>query len=687
MIRFHPGAVLSFLVASLLPNWASGEEKDPRSHFTTQWFGVSRAEQMLARGSEATTLRGIERLGSMGTPRALAALAALVTDGGPWGARGRLATVRALAPHVRDPIALRALVRLMVADGGGSPDDQLAPWARASAAMALAKGDRPAAWDALRQAIGTEGPLGEAAAAAILAHPPRDVADLLGGRRPDTVGLVDTLGALGDQRAFLAVRAAVTAGPPEVRARAAVALTRLGAFETIPLARHWLAQETNPRFWLAAAEILSLAHAVDAPAAIAQLADDEAAGAAWLALARSSPHPQHAPRIVAALSQATGEERASLFATLGRCGGEVAITALAAALRVPDDAGAAAYALALSAGEGAEEVLVAALSEPATQRLAARAAVVRTGAFGRMHGPLARVLEELLAGSNPADRAVAAWGLAALDVRRGAELLRAEDPVVVTAAARAALVPELALVAAERLEQERNPQLRTALAISLAMRDGRARVSTASLVGLVTAGGAAAPLAVRALTARGDPNARAQVERLLESDVIEIRAHAALGLGDSPLPSAMGRLESAYRFEPDAGVRYALVVALGRRPEAARARPLRLAADLDVDERVRVAARAALAGQGSSLEPAGRGSLWARVGDSTGGPTTAVALSVRLPNGLALPALPDPDGFVTLVGLPPGAVRLRLAELPRSDNPGTRDAYQGPRPPDPRPQP
>ncbi len=648
----------------------------PGSTEATGHFGIAHAERLVARGDVEDLERGIERLGAIGTPRALGALSALATADAPGGSRARLTVVRALAPHAADPVALRALVRLMTADGGDAAD-RLAPLVRASAALALALADRREAWEALRQALGTDGPLGAIAAAAVLAHPPRDVAVLLGDAPVDSVRLVETLAALGDQRAFLAVRAAITAGPPALRARAAVSLTRLGAFETVPLARHWLATGAPPPFPAAAAEILTLARTSDAPAAVAALAEAEATRGAWLALVRATPRPEAAPLLIRALATAEGAERAPLFAALGSAGGPAAMQALADRLADPEATADAAYALALAPDPAAGRVLEAALGRPATRRAAARAAVIRAVACGRTTRGLTDALEALLSASEPADRAVGAWGLAVVDPRRRVGLLGAADATVVAAAARAAVPPAAAAAAATRLERERDPALRTALAISLASAAGRDRVSTATLVEVLAEGGAAAPLAARALAARDTAGARSQLARLLTSGAASLRAHAAFGLGDSRDPLAVARLARAYRFEPDAAVRRAIVAALGRRDAPPRRRPLELAADLDADAAVRAVARAALAGQAASLDPVGRGTVWVSVRSPEGTPPAGMAVTVTLPSGVALPALPDPDGTVTLAGVPPGETELQLAALPRSDNPQAHHGREG----------
>ena len=137
-------------------------------------------------------------------------------------------------------------------------------------------------------------------------------------------------------------------------------------------------------------------------------------------------------------------------------------------------------------------------------------------------------------------------------------------------------------------------------------------------------------------------------------------AHAAAGLSRSKQPSAVGLLEAAYRFEADAAVRQAIVVALSQRPEPGRLRTLELARSFDPDAATRHGARLALsrARLGSTLP--GAGVLWVRLDrpSESGAELGVMALSRA---GLALPGLPDASGFVVMAGLPRGPLTLWLA--------------------------
>src|SRR6185503_14056843 len=106
-----------------------------------------------------------------------------------------------------------------------------------------------------------------------------------------------------------------------------------------------------------------------------------------------------------------------------------------------------------------------------------------------------------------------------------------------------------------RLRRETDRATRTALAIALADPAGRAQVESSVLTLLVEQGSLEGPLAALALAIRDEPDHRPELSALLEGGDAVLRAHVALGLGGSREPSAVGLLETAYRFEPEAAVR------------------------------------------------------------------------------------------------------------------------------------
>ena len=191
------------------------------------------------------------------------------------------------------------------------------------------------------------------------------------------------------------------------------------------------------------------------------------------------------------------------------------------------------------------------------------------------------------------------------------------------------------------------------------------------LLDLIEARGLGTPLAARALAARDSRALRPKILDLLASDDSTLRAHVALGLGQSKDSSALGILERAYRFETEPSVRLAIVHALGARREPARLRTLGLSRNLDGSAEVREASVLALAGAQPAASSAGTQSVWlelrlASAEDPTG-PSTRGALVITN-SGLALPAFADPDGVLLLPALPTGPFELRLAAPTRTDD-------------------
>lgn len=616
--------------------------------------------------SNATERRlGIERLGAVGSPRAIDVLVNLLTSGHiALDSRDLLVAVRALAPHAAVPEARQALVRLMgrLSGNGSDRTDPLLTWVRQSAAAALAASGTQSALQALGEALRQNGPAAHAALSGLLAHPPRDLSPVLQARGMPTVTLVHALERLGDQRAFATLRSIVRRAAPRVRAEAAVALTELGDLETVPLARYWLAHEVPTVERVAAARILALAHAPGAATAIGSLLSSSASRRAGIELALRAPHPELVNKLAALLEHADENDVPRILGAIGRAGGAPAARVLERQLARPKRAAEAAYAIALAPGRAARDAIERALGAPATRRNAVRAAVMRHVALGDDVSGLDDALAHLLASSAEADRAAAAWAEAVLDPSRRVELLRARDPWLVRAAARAAVDARSARVAADRLSIEKDPATQNALAIALAYRSARDRVPTARLLELIDDGGAGTPLAALALAARDDATLRPRIRSLLASGDPLVRAATALGLGSSAEPSAVGMLENAYRFEPDADVRRAIVVALSQSDR--HARTLRLAAELDGAQAVREAARRALAGEALDVRASGSSTFWMSLVQNApaAGPTRRVSSVVLVsPGGFALPLVADPDGLITAARLERGSVRLRLA--------------------------
>jgi hypothetical protein len=254
--------------------------------------------------------------------------------------------------------------------------------------------------------------------------------------------------------------------------------------------------------------------------------------------------------------------------------------------------------------------------------------------------------------------------LAALSPARAVELLDSPDRVVVAAVARQAFSGEAAVKAAARLVREKDPELRTALAASLASDAAAERVPTRLLLELIETPSAAIPLLVKAIASRDSNELRPRITAFLNSSDPQIRAHAAFGLAHSKDSSAVGLLAGRYRFETAAEVRRAIVAALSQRHEPARKRTLRLAQTLDPDPAVRQSAGLALGGQRIAIVERGKGALWTELVERPDA-TVARWLIVTLPSGVSLPALRDPDSLLVMARLPEGPIGLRLAAGPR----------------------
>jgi HEAT repeat protein len=621
------------------------------------------AERLLASANESDRLRGIERLGALGNARALELIGrALDTETGK-SARLRLTAVRALKRHAADPGARASLVRLMTSGETAGCTSELDRWVRASAALALAAGDSPAAVNALGQALRHEGPVASAAAEALVAYPPRNLEPLLGARGGATVTLIEALERLGDQRAFTFLRRLVRAGSVPVRARAAVALTRLGDFETIELGRYWLEHEKVGELRRAAAWVLALGHASEAPRAIAELCGNPGTASQCLELALAFPHPDVVPALEERLGVCTDECEALLTA-IGRAGGTRGARALAARLGHVRLGRSAAYALALAPGTAARAALARALLDPSLRTLAARAAVIRRIELGERVAGLDDTLASLLVATDPDQRAAGSWGTGTLHPERIRQLIASPDPAMVRAAARALVASDDAVRAAERWTREPDPMTRAAFGVGLLSWGGADRVPTDKLLARLQQSDPLAPLIARALAARDSADLRPVVEGLLASGDPSVRGHTALGLERSRHPGAIALLDRAYQFETDPGVRRAVVRALSGRAEPARWRTLELAAALDPDPDTRAAARWALAGHRLVVRETGPGTLWLDVAAGAGErePIRSVAM-VTTATGLAVPAVTDPGGLLVLSGLARGPVGIRLVAL------------------------
>lgn len=627
----------------------------------------------MASPSPSDRIRGLERLGSAGTPRALARLErALEPGGSAVTAEERLTAVRTLAEFTGSADVRRALARVLGGHATPTSTDAPAPLdvlAEETAALALSRSGAPDALAALGKALVTPGRAGRGAHLALVAHPPKEQDLVLRAAALPTLELASTLSDLDDPRSRDALRSLVLRGAPETRAVAAIALGRLGDPEAAPLARQWREKSQPSVLRVAAARILAVTHAKDAPAAIAVVLDDDETAAQGIELALDAPDVALVPSLTRRLSSTAPEDLPRLLTAIARTGSAEGAKVLASLMSAPG----AGDALARMPGSEAKRALAEALGKPATRRLAARAGTVRNLVLGEKIDGLGAALTALAASSDPGERALGLSAQAALDPSRLEALSQTPNTdVLVSLSGLLFLAREkVATRVAARLASASSEETRTALAFALAVPGAEETVPTAALVALVDAHAAASPLACRALAARDELRLRPMITELLVSPAPELRAHTALGLGRSEKPDATGLLERAYRFETHADVRRAIVRALGLRP-GRPSRTLALARDLDPDPETRANAREGLSvDRRKDRERGGSDVLWL-VGPAPAKGKPPPQRTIATPSGLFLPVVLGPDGQALAAGLPMGSSVLPVALAHEADDDSVR---------------
>jgi HEAT repeat protein len=621
--------------------------------------GIAVGKKLLDGPDSAARVRGVERLGAIGTSEAIEALVETLEQGTALGRdmRARLTAVRVLAPHAKKDRVRVALAKEM-ADAGAdrTPEPELGPLLRDTAALALARSGDKRALDLLVNALVVGGGAGEAAARALRAAPPASLSPLLDNRKGMPAALCAFLGELGDLRALGRLRALLRDQDVAVRAAAAVSLAKLGDETPLGLARGWVfgAEARRPpagakaappsapsdaRLARAGTEVLVRLGAPDAPRAVNALLASDTGRTEGVRMALLAPSPALADALVTAMPRLPEDEALRAVVALGRAGGPVALGPLAGlmmrAVDRPAFAGAAASALAQMPDERARLALEAAAtarSSPELERLIARAGVVRALALGDPPSRLESDLRRLAASRDATHRAVGVFGLVATGAEHADSYLERAcadrlgcEATTVHAIARGALArgPDALASLLELLERLARTDLQPvaragaapsplaaggaasslliAAGVGLLVAPSGGELATARLAEWAEGGGPLAPLAARALPSRDDEVVRPRIKRLLEGTDPVVRAHAALGLARDPEPDAASLLASTYRFEEDASVRRAVVRALSLRNEVQRRAVLELARDLDPDESVRALATSALAGR--RLEP------------------------------------------------------------------------------------
>jgi hypothetical protein len=668
-----------------------------RSNSLEGHLALSVAERLLASDDSGDRVRAVERLAASGQREGIDRLLRALSEGGSvlHDPRARLVAIRGLFPYAsREPVR-QMMEKAFATEPGPNP---LSGVLRDTAAMALAASDDARSLAVLRAALRQGGAAGEAAERALLAYPPVSLAPLGVGSAELPAPVCELLGRLGDMRAVAALRStllhgltrsATPAGEPEetsleeqsrqAKIAAGLALARLGDHEQVAVARTWVTSG-NADLQLKGAEILLQSGAADARRRIVPLlAAPEPLRTSAFRLAAEAPGPDLLAIASDAAARADEPGRIAV-AWLGRIGGATAATRLGSLLREPGRAWDAAFALALAPGDEARRVLDEAMSIAALSRLAARAGVVRALALDDEPRRLGRTLRTLFASTDPSDRAAGAFGLAVLGQMDVSELVRSRDAVVVRAAARASLALGFRRTnaLAERLATESDVATRTSLAIVLAGPSENFDVlPTYHLLSWAESDDPIFPLAIVAAGAREQAGEEKRLVRWMESEDPVRRAHAAFALARSPLSSAAGRLADAWRFEPDAAVRRAMVVALAVRPETLARSALEVAAKLDTDSEVRESAALGLLGRlpspfdrrDSGCERARRNATLCHVAWISLVPSATAEGSVVSgrrgsfvdASGISLPVVSDPDGALVVAGVSAGAGSFRLA--------------------------
>lgn len=582
--------------------------------------------------------------------------------------RAALAALASLAGAPAQSFVTRPVPRsnLGADDGQGAARIQLA---RHEAAVAMAKSGNVVALETLIALSRSGGPGQGAALVALTMYPPAP--PVLGGVTLTTPATASLAAAIGDLQSFDGLEGATRASDPALRASAIVALGQTGDARAVEIARNSV-HDPDARVRLSAGEALVRLAAPEAPQVIAQLIGDDVTAVGALRLAQvCQGEPVVKAAAAVAVASANPDLRAAAVAALGRQIGATAVVALSTIVADPALQGDAACALARLPNPSAMQALEA-MADEGTQRLAARAYMVRRLARGEYSARLDELLSKLADSADARNRAVGLEALVATGERPVAGALADRDARVRRAVAAGALArwdPQVRAALLDRMTLEQDPATREVLALGLLDGDPEARVPTEDLVQEARAGGPDAPLAVLSLARRieaGSPASR-EIDALLASPDPVLREHAARGMGAGAAPEGIGRLAQSYRWETDVHVRRAIVAALagrdgGGNPSPARDETLALAAQLDPDTAVRRTAERGLSGLPERKGGAHTEVAWLRLLAAPGAasPENVVAALVSS-DGLALPIAFDDDGFALLPGLPPGPAILRLA--------------------------
>ncbi len=654
---------------------ASASPASAAGYALTNKLGPASALRLLASSRREDRLLGVQRLAGQNDFAAVQLLLQATQDNPAPLADPvvKLQVVRALAPFASRDAVRRTLAAWVVGDASRlRPASGLARDVQLAAALALAASNDTRAVDQLVSFVIAGDDAGQIAAEALEAHPPQSIDSLLRGKAASSPGVLRLLGRLGDLRALPVLRNALGDTDPAVASEAALALARLGDDAVAPIARSWINSPTaSASTRLAAARALVLVRAADAPRAMAILIADPATRLGGLRLAYDAPTPQLSATLAGFLTIATGQARSLALAALSRSGGPLAVRTLQALVTRPTADLDAAMALARCPSPEALDVIDSLLGAPATRLLGARMAIARLALTGDTARDLDDTLRSMLASPALADRQSAAFGLVLAGWEPVSSFSASADPPIVAAACRAtyARTSRDRATCAALLSERSSPFLRDALGISLSDPAVASSWSTRLLLGWSESFGSSAPIFARLLGGRDTALVRPSLELLLRSGDAVFRAQVALGLADSPDPSAASLLIDAFQSEEDPLVRRAIVRALSHLPSVHSKPVLADAARLDPDPQVRSLSALAARSVALPLAPHGSSVVWLQVRGTVPGAQRGRSVRLALPDGFALSSVCDDDGFLMIPGVPSDQVRLTVASSAESGQP------------------
>ncbi len=465
---------------------------------------VARGRQLLYGPTEADRRRGVERLGSSGTPQAVDALLEALETGSVVARdpEARLLAVRLLHPHARRADVRKLMIReLLEGAGRRDPAAGISTLLRQSAALALARAGDPESIRALVTAASQRGPSGDAARLALVVAPPADLDLVLLEPPPDEDEDDAEPPPGGEPDPFPAEergpkpaprktpgtkppakppakekKKPAPSGPPAPRTPRVLSpplitlLGDLGDVRAMPALRAELdgahrpsraaaavalaklgdadigarvlpwLDDAEPRLVSAAAEVLVTLGHPKAPSAIAKALRDDATRSAALELANDASSAELAAPIEKLLPRLEGEEAARAVMTLGRSGGVAALVKL---LDDPALGPAATTALGGSPASAAAQAIEAGIADarPARRRAFVRAAIVRALVLAEDVRGLDATLVAMAKSTDASDREIAAFGRIALGHATVEDVLGQRPALAVVAgAARGALI-------------------------------------------------------------------------------------------------------------------------------------------------------------------------------------------------------------------------------------------------------